>query len=869
MADHKKRLLRRQQVAPQESITEESELSSYNHSMDGETPNNHRVSSASLGFDTVAKMAAVQIEKKRKANPLKVIANVKNIGNKWHDYATNRRYNQKTAGLLGEEDEEEPKFNGIGLDEIHSDFVTPQIVKRMSKGKINIEMIIESNRALLHHFSKLTKEDDCVNLDWVESLLDKGADINTADKVGQTVLHEAVRAWHSDVAKWLIEHGADVDKGDFRGRTPLHVAAIVDSPDLVNLLIDSGANKEALTTEENQTPVFYAAKNDSTNSLKALIKKGCLYKLIRDYKGRTPIHVAAELDRSETARLLLELEAPIGVSDYQGQKAITWMITKMAPVLYVAVTFKQYDLLLHSTFRKLLNVMWRKYARFWAVWNLTINFIYILLWTIIGIIVEYDQRHIYRWPTDVYRIVLWVVAVAFTAWQITEEVMEFIRSKRNHKKWEDGRQKSIECDRKFCHPRYPEEDAYLRSELKALEDLSPKYFSDAWNIFDWLCYILLFVDIATHVADIVAHSETMARAHIRLMALTIIMLWLRLMKNARAFALLGPFIVMLGHMMKDCARFLFLYMEFYIPFMAVFWMLFGGTKRAEGDPDTQVIVSGFHYPLELIFSLFRLTLVDEYDYDNMKDVDEVFTDIVLIAWFFLSSILCLNLFIALLSDTFQRVYDNAQANAVMQKAQTVLNIWEGIAPKRRKRFLDYVDELCSPMIDYYDDDYTTSGDDDLKKATLQIRDKVDDFTEMFKLHFGDGGDSSSILLGLDKPAQKFENEVSQLQEGLRGLQERQEDFMGMYRRDMDALQSLIKQLASTPSADGGRMQEGVYSAAVSVDSQQTDSVETPVARLKKKKKRKPNPMDMALSVEFLEPTAGGYGSAPGQPRQCE
>nr|KAG5703897.1 hypothetical protein BaRGS_008156 [Batillaria attramentaria] len=820
----------------------------------------------------------------------------------------------------------------------------------MSKGKINIEMIIESNRALLHHFSKLTKEDDCVNLDWVESLLDKGADINTADKVGQTVLHEAVRAWHSDVAKWLIEHGADVDKGDFRGRTPLHVAAIVDSPDLVNLLIDSGANKEALTTEENQTPVFYAAKNDSTNSLKALIKKGCLYKLIRDYKGRTPIHVAAELDRSETARLLLELEAPIGVSDYQGQKAITWMITKMAPVarealdqfrridrharkqyfylnllvqdrvkdpkgqsqtpLYVAVTFKQYDLLLHSTFRKLLNVMWRKYARFWAVWNLTINFIYILLWTIIGIIVEYDQRHIYRWPTDVYRIVLWVVAVAFTAWQITEEVMEFIRSKRNHKKWEDGRQKSIECDRKFCHPRYPEEDAYLRSELKALEDLSPKYFSDAWNIFDWLCYILLFVDIATHVADIVAHSETLARAHIRLMALTIIMLWLRLMKNARAFALLGPFIVMLGHMMKDCARFLFLYMEFYIPFMAVFWMLFGGTKRAEGDPDTQVIVSGFHYPLELIFSLFRLTLVDEYDYDNMKDVDEVFTDIVLIAWFFLSSILCLNLFIALLSDTFQRVYDNAQANAVMQKAQTVLNIWEGIAPKRRKRFLDYVDELCSPMIDYYDDDYTTSGDDDLKKATLQIRDKVDDFTEMFKLHFGDGGDSSSILLGLDKPAQmngtsggkgpggpgggggggaaaaavgsrgrsftanlvtteKFENEVSQLQEGLRGLQERQEDFMGMYRRDMDALQSLIKQLASTPSADGGRMQEGVYSAAVSVDSQQTDSVETPVARLKKKKKRKPNPMDMALSVEFLEPTAGGYGSAPGQPRQCE
>ena len=59
------------------------------------------------------------------------------------------------------------------------------------------------------------------------------------------------------------------------------------------------------------------------------------------------------------------------------------------------------------------------------------------------------------------------------------------------------------------------------------------------NIFDWLCYILLLVDICTHVADVISHSEAVARAHIRLMAITIILLWLRLMKNARAFALLG------------------------------------------------------------------------------------------------------------------------------------------------------------------------------------------------------------------------------------------------------------------------------------------------------------------------------------------
>ncbi|CAG5128188.1 unnamed protein product, partial [Candidula unifasciata] len=93
---------------------------------------------------------------------------------------------------------------------------------------------------------------------------------------------------------------------------------------------------------------------------------------------------------------------------------------------------------------------------------------------------------------------------------------------------------------------------------------------------------------------------------------------------------------------------------------AAFWMIFGGTKRVQNNQDEEVSVSGFEYPGQIFFSLFRLTLVDDYDYDNMLLIDGVMADILLSTWFMLSSILCLNLFIALLSDTFQRVYDNAQ-----------------------------------------------------------------------------------------------------------------------------------------------------------------------------------------------------------------
>ena len=55
---------------------------------------------------------------------------------------------------------------------------------------------IASCRALIIYFSKLAKtkdEDETVDLNFVDSLLQNGADINFPDKHGQTVLHEISR----------------------------------------------------------------------------------------------------------------------------------------------------------------------------------------------------------------------------------------------------------------------------------------------------------------------------------------------------------------------------------------------------------------------------------------------------------------------------------------------------------------------------------------------------------------------------------------------------------------------------------------------------------------------------------------------------
>ena len=102
-----------------------------------------------------------------------------------------------------------------------------------------------SNRALLIYFAKLAKADPqspttVVDFDFVDSLLQSGADVNVCDRYGQTIFHEASRAWHCDVALFLLEKGADINKADKYGRTALHVAAAVDYEEMITFLFEHG-----------------------------------------------------------------------------------------------------------------------------------------------------------------------------------------------------------------------------------------------------------------------------------------------------------------------------------------------------------------------------------------------------------------------------------------------------------------------------------------------------------------------------------------------------------------------------------------------------------------------------------------------------
>lgn len=330
-------------------------------------------------------------------------------------------------------------------------------------------------------------------------------------------------------------------------------------------------------------------------------------------------------------------------------------------------------------------------------------------------------------------------------------------------------------------------------EIDSLHQQSPSYFKDAWNIFDWLAYFMTVTTAASHVIAWFANSSMTVEVHINIFSATLIVIWIRLLKFARAFTALGPFVVMLGHVSHDVLKFCSLFFVFYIPYAASFWMVFGHRD-----------IKGYSKAEDLLFSMFRMTVVDEYNYDGLASADSLMSKVLCGTYIAFSAIICLNLFIALMSDTFQRVYDNVKANAVMQQASTIVNLESNLAAAKRRRFTNFIYKKCCPEEMYYDDDLIETGEEgDLQRMTHQIKDEVD------QIHILLNEKSSPTTVEKRQEANQgdFQGDVLQLRQNFERLEKQQRALTAQFHTQVGEIKELLSdvirglnKLASAKSA---------------------------------------------------------------------
>ncbi len=85
------------------------------------------------------------------------------------------------------------------------------------------------------------------DIDQVESILARGADINGSDANGMTAIMRAATHGQIRMARVLLKHGADPNKPRNDKYTPLMLAAFFGHQEIVRILVEHGADTDATT----------------------------------------------------------------------------------------------------------------------------------------------------------------------------------------------------------------------------------------------------------------------------------------------------------------------------------------------------------------------------------------------------------------------------------------------------------------------------------------------------------------------------------------------------------------------------------------------------------------------------------------------
>ena len=163
-------------------------------------------------------------------------------------------------------------------------------------------------------FTPLGRASDEGHLEVARLLLEHVAEREALDSDGDTALLVASERGHVDVARMLLEHGVDMETRDKFYRSPLACASGAGHVRVAQVLLEHGADVKA-QTDQKSTPLHIAANAGQLAVARVLQAHGADLNA-QDVDGLTPLH---EAEGREVAQFLINHGADANALDFQGE----------------------------------------------------------------------------------------------------------------------------------------------------------------------------------------------------------------------------------------------------------------------------------------------------------------------------------------------------------------------------------------------------------------------------------------------------------------------------------------------------------------------------------------------------------------------
>ena len=95
-----------------------------------------------------------------------------------------------------------------------------------------------------------------------------------------------------------------------------------------------------------------------------------------------------------------------------------------------------------------------------------------------------------------------------------------------------------------------------------------------------------------------------------------------------------------------------------------------------------------------------MTVTADIPFKAMVNHDRELASIIVGTYYALVSVICINLYIALMSETFTRVYAKAEANASLQQALLIIFLERQMSPQESNKTTKYFQKICSPLVSF-------------------------------------------------------------------------------------------------------------------------------------------------------------------------
>ena len=166
----------------------------------------------------------------------------------------------------------------------------------------------------------LVNATDYESIPVIEKLLDEGADIDMT--LQRTALHAAAANGNLEIVDLLIERGADVNLKDIHGRVPMFVALAEHQPEVAARLAEADTNPNVRTVD-GSTLLMAAVRAEEVQLVQWALDHGTDVNAIRPEKNNaTALILAARKGNAEIVSLLLAAGADPDVANHEGETAL-------------------------------------------------------------------------------------------------------------------------------------------------------------------------------------------------------------------------------------------------------------------------------------------------------------------------------------------------------------------------------------------------------------------------------------------------------------------------------------------------------------------------------------------------------------------